>query len=84
MLWGSRVVIPSKGRSRALTMLHETHPGIVPMKSVARDICGGLGWIKRSKRVLESVQFVSPLGNSSQLHHYIPGLGRTSPGREST
>ena len=28
VLWGSRVVIPSKGRSCALTMLHETHPGI--------------------------------------------------------
>ena len=29
MLWGSRVIVPTKGRRRALDMLHEAHPGIV-------------------------------------------------------
>ena len=37
VLWGSRVIIPTKGRRRALDMLHEAHPGIVRMRSLA---CG--------------------------------------------
>ena len=32
ILWGSRVVVPSKGRSKVVKMLHEAHPGIVRMK----------------------------------------------------
>ena len=36
VLWGNRVVIPPKGRGKAIQMLHETHPGIVQMKSLAR------------------------------------------------
>lgn len=36
VLWGSRVIVPSQGWRRALEMLHEAHPGIVRMKSLAR------------------------------------------------
>ena len=36
MLWGCRVV-PTQGRERTLEMLHEAHPGIVRMKSLARS-----------------------------------------------
>ena len=36
MLWGHRVVVPEKGRKRALQMLHEGHPGIVWMKTFSR------------------------------------------------
>ena len=36
LLWGSRVVMPPKGRKRALSLLHEAHPGIVRMKALAR------------------------------------------------
>ena len=36
VLWGSRVIVPSKGRSQILQMLHEAHPGIARMKSLAR------------------------------------------------
>lgn len=36
VLWGNRVVVPVKGRKRALEMLHEAHPGIARMKSFAR------------------------------------------------
>ena len=35
LLWGSRVVIPPRGRERALKLLHEAHPGIVRMKALA-------------------------------------------------
>ncbi|XP_015266210.1 PREDICTED: uncharacterized protein K02A2.6-like, partial [Gekko japonicus] len=37
LLWGSRVVIPSPLRERVLTALHETHPGVVRMKALARS-----------------------------------------------
>ena len=37
LLWGSRVVVPSKGRSQVVKMLHEAHPGIVRMKRLARS-----------------------------------------------
>ena len=36
LLWGIRVVIPSSLRERVLQELHEGHPGIVRMKSLAR------------------------------------------------
>lgn len=37
ILWGTRVVIPSKLRARILNELHEGHPGIVRMKGLARQ-----------------------------------------------
>ena len=40
ILWGSRVVIPDKGKQRLLEELHYGHPGITKMKSLARSyIC---------------------------------------------
>ena len=36
VLWRHRVVVPEKGRKRALQMLHEGHPGIVWMKTFSR------------------------------------------------
>ena len=36
---GTRVIIPSRGQERVLELLHESHPGIVKMKSIARRVC---------------------------------------------
>ena len=36
VLWGSRVVIPKKGREAVITLLHEQHPGITCIKRLAR------------------------------------------------
>ena len=36
VLWGHRVVVPEKGWSRVLDVLHEVHPGIGRMKSFSR------------------------------------------------
>ena len=38
LLWGCRVIIPSVGREKVLDELHEGHPGVVKMKSLARSI----------------------------------------------
>ncbi len=51
VLWGSRVVVPPKCRSRVKTMLHEAHPGIVRMKSLAR----GYVWWPKINAELEGV-----------------------------
>lgn len=37
IMWGSRVVVPPRLRSRVLTALHEGHLGVVKMKSLARS-----------------------------------------------
>ena len=46
----SRVVIPSKGREMVMDMLHQGHPGISRMKSIARGLSGGRGWTVNWKR----------------------------------
>ena len=38
ILWGSRMVIPDAGHSRVLEVLHEGHPGVSRMKSLACSI----------------------------------------------
>jgi hypothetical protein len=37
IMWGSRVVIPIKLRSEILQVLHESHVGVVRMKTLARS-----------------------------------------------
>lgn len=37
--WGARTVIPPSLHARVLHSLHQTHPGIVAMKSIARQHC---------------------------------------------
>ncbi|UYV84832.1 K02A2.6-like, partial [Cordylochernes scorpioides] len=37
LLWGNRVVIPPVLQRRTMEQLHETHPGIVQMKAIARS-----------------------------------------------
>ena len=38
LMWGIRVIVPSKLRERVLKELHTGHPGIVKMKSLARTL----------------------------------------------
>ena len=37
VLWGSRVVVPTKGRERVMEILHDAHLGIARMKRFARS-----------------------------------------------
>ena len=37
LMWGVRVIIPKSLQARLLESLHETHPGIIRMKAVARS-----------------------------------------------
>lgn len=37
IFWGSRIIIPPPGRSQIVEEIHETHPGVSRMKSLARS-----------------------------------------------
>ena len=37
LLWGIRVIVPVKLRTQILNLLHESHPGVVRMKALARS-----------------------------------------------
>ncbi|XP_062374782.1 uncharacterized protein K02A2.6-like [Sardina pilchardus] len=37
ILWGSRVIVPSPGQAQVMEALHDAHPGISRMKSLARS-----------------------------------------------
>ena len=51
ILWGMRVVIPSKLQERVLDQLHDSHLGIVKMKALARSYV----WWPNINRQLEEV-----------------------------
>ena len=36
LMWGMKVIVPTKLQNRVLAELHTSHPGIVKMKSLAR------------------------------------------------
>lgn len=37
VLWGARVIIPPKGYTMLLKLLHQSHPGMSQMKGLARS-----------------------------------------------
>ena len=69
VLWGSRVIIPIKGRRRALDMLHEAHPGIVRMKSLAR---GYMWWPGMDSEIESCVKQCTDCQTSRKLPPVAP------------
>ena len=53
LLWGARVIVPPQGRDEVLNILHNTHPGIVKMKSLARSY---VWWPKMDTNLEEKVK----------------------------
>ena len=65
ILWGNRVVVPPQGRSQVVDELHETHPGICKMKSLARSYV----WWPNMDSTLESKVRTC---NHCQMHRKNP------------
>ncbi|KAL3211865.1 hypothetical protein MRX96_036235 [Rhipicephalus microplus] len=49
-----RIVVPVAARRRSLSLLHETHPGIVAMKSIARTLIWYPGLDSDIERLVKS------------------------------
>ena len=85
VLWGSRVVVPKKGQPKVLDRLHQGHPGMARMKSLARSIVWwpGIDADITSKiqgcRQCQEKQKSPPEQPWSQLHvdHARPFLSKT-------
>lgn len=53
LLWGTRVIVPPQGRVKIMDELHDGHPGISRMKSIAR---GFVWWPKMDLDLADRVQ----------------------------
>ena len=73
LLWGSRVIVPPKGRELIVKELHESHPGISRMKSLAR---GYVWWpgldqqLEQQVRNCVSCQQSRNKPPTAPLHHW--------------
>ena len=74
VLWRTRVIIPSRGRERVLDLLHESHPGIVKMKAMAR-VCW---WPKLGS---DSESYVHNCGNYQATTAVTPIASVHWPGK---
>ena len=71
IMWGTRIVIPPRGREAVLQELHEAHPGITRMKSLARMYVWWPGIsadIEKSVRLCNDCQQVQSLPPLAPLH----------------
>ena len=67
LFWGARVIVPPKGRDSLLDELHNTHPGIVKMKALARSCMWWPGLDMEIERYVKDC-------NVCQLHDKQPPL----------
>ena len=72
LLWGSRVVIPPHGRAAVLRLLHEGHPGITRMKTLARRY---VWWPGIDSELEDSVKHCS----KCQEHQHLPAKAPMHP-----
>ena len=74
LLWGMRVVIPAPCRDAALTELHEGHPGVRRMKSLA--IARMYVWWPNISADIERTVRQCP---QCQVHHFTPPVAPLNP-----
>ena len=74
VLWGNRVVVPPQGQESVLRELHEGHPGITRMKSLARMY---VWWPNIGADIEQSVRLCAVSAVQSSIH----GSGQADHGR---
>ena len=74
VVWGSRVIIPPRGRKAVLQELHEGHPGMSRMKSFARMHVWWPGLEDVENHVREGPH-VKPISRNHLSRHYTRGNG---------
>ena len=78
LMWGTRVIIPSKLRNHVLNLLHATHIGMVGMKSLARSY---VWWSGIDNNIEEAVQRCDTCGKHGrslpklQDHPWVKATG---------
>ena len=72
LLWGSRVIIPPEAQKPILEELHDGHPGIVRMRSLARSY---VWWPKMDSQIERTVQRCP----SCQAHRKAPSEAPLHP-----
>ena len=69
LLWGHRVIVPPQGRARMMEQLHEGHPGVSRMKSLARSF---VWWPGLDRELEEFVRQCDPCQRSRHLPAAVP------------
>ncbi|XP_061564077.1 uncharacterized protein K02A2.6-like [Cololabis saira] len=72
VMWGARVVVPKKGQADLLRQLHQSHPGISRMKSLARSY---VWWPKMDQDVENTVKACSVC----QEYRNVPAVAPLHP-----
>ncbi|XP_030580469.1 uncharacterized protein K02A2.6-like [Archocentrus centrarchus] len=72
VLWGARVIIPTKGRDKILKLLHQTHTGMSKMKGLARSYVWWPGMDESIEREVQSC-------DECQKHHKSPPTAPLHP-----
>ncbi|XP_039456715.1 uncharacterized protein K02A2.6-like [Oreochromis aureus] len=72
VLWGARVIIPTKGRDKILKLLYQTHTGMSKMKGLARSYVWWSGMDVNIEREVQACE-------ECQKHHKSPPTAPLHP-----
>ena len=72
LLWGTRVIVPDKFHATVLDELHDTHPGIVRMKSLSRSYVWWPGLDPDIKRTVYNCSLCQTLEKKSPVAPFTP------------
>ena len=80
IMWGRRVVIPTKLQSEVLQVLHESHVGVVRMKTFSRSYVWCPGIDLEIEGLAKGCSVCQRFNMPPNAHHYTHGSGHLPPG----